>query len=386
MAKALEEQLNLPFDQHQRYRVVADAVERLREGTETLKILDVGGGECIILKFLTEDEITVLDQTPPEHEVPNFVRGDATALPFEDGSFDYVVSVDTFEHIPPEARERYLSELRRVAVKGVLLAAPFDTPAVRQAEQIANEFNRAVHLQDNVWLQEHTENGLPNLDDARRFFEGHGDSVYAVPNGYVPHWLAMLCLTFYGPKLGGDLRDVFDRINAFYNEFVYESDNAEPCYRYLLVSQKEPTGADIAGLASSATEGERTFHTSALLGTLSAVLPLSAEVKQINTSLAQTSKLLARKDAQLARKDAQVNDLSRRLAGRIGANDARANDARVVQLERRNSELQREQNNVRRQRDQFQQQLAAATGSRAWRLLTILHKIRLRLSRNAGSR
>lgn len=353
--------------------MVADAVERLRRGSEPLEILDVGGGECIILKFLPGDEVTVLDQTPPEQEVPNFVEGDATALPFEDGSFDYVVSVDTYEHIPPPVRERYLSELRRASRRGVLLAAPFDSPAVRRAEQIANEFNRAVHLQDNVWLQEHTENGLPGLDDAMEFFEGHGDSVTVVPNGYVPHWLAMLCLTFYQSKLGDDLRDILVGINTFYNEFVYASDNAEPCYRYLVVSQKEPTDADIAGLASSEPAAGGASHSAALFGTLSAVLPLSAEVQRLNASLKAER-------ASLARREAQVDDLSRRLAEQLGIGIGS-----VRQMERRISEIQRDQTSARRERDQLREQLGRVTGSRAWRLLTVLHKVRLRLSRNSGS-
>ena len=134
--QARSEQLNLPFDQYQRYRIIADVLGRLRTGSEPLRILDVGGGQAIILKFLPEDKVTVLDQSEPREEVPDFVKGDATALPFEDGSFDYVVSVDTYEHIPPEARETYLSELRRTARRGVLLAAPFDSAAVRDAESI----------------------------------------------------------------------------------------------------------------------------------------------------------------------------------------------------------------------------------------------------------
>src|SRR5215211_4674644 len=153
-AKLLDEKLHLPFDQHQRYRIVTDVIERLREDSGPLQILDVGGGEGMILNFLSEDRVTILDQSDAEG-VPGFVKGDATALPFEDEAFDFVVSVDVYEHIEPESREKYLSELRRTAQRGVLLAAPFDSAVVRDAERIAQEFHRAIHLQDNVWLEEH---------------------------------------------------------------------------------------------------------------------------------------------------------------------------------------------------------------------------------------
>jgi SAM-dependent methyltransferase len=167
--------------------------------------------------------------------VPGFVRGEATALPFEDESFDYVASVDVYEHIDHASRERNLSELRRVARRGVLLAGPFDSDAVRAAERVANECHRAVHLTENVWLKEHAENGLPQLVGTREFFEGRGDSVSVLRNGHLFHWLAMMCLTHYRSKLEGELARLFDDANAFYKEFVYGSDNAEPCYRCLLV-------------------------------------------------------------------------------------------------------------------------------------------------------
>lgn len=148
------------------------------------------------------------------------VEGDATELPFEDGSFDYVISVDVYEHIEPRSRERYLSELRRTARRGVLLAAPFDSEIVRAAEQVAIALHRSLHQSENVWLGEHAAHGLPRLGEARGFFEERGDSVSVLPNGYIPHWLAMICLTFYASKLGGESSGLFDDVTAFYNEFA----------------------------------------------------------------------------------------------------------------------------------------------------------------------
>lgn len=80
--------LRLPFDQYQRYRIVADAVEVLRGDGGSLRILDVGGGEGAILRFLSADEVTVLD-LPDAGVVPGMVEGDATALQFEDGACRY---------------------------------------------------------------------------------------------------------------------------------------------------------------------------------------------------------------------------------------------------------------------------------------------------------
>ncbi len=418
-AKALDEKLKLPFDQHQRYRIIADVIERLRQDPGPLRILDVGGGEGIIRAFLLEDQLTILDQTGAEG-VPNFIKGDATALPFEDESFDFVVSADVYEHIPAEARDRYLSELRRTARRGVLLAAPFDSDVVRNAEQLANEFHRALHLEDNVWLQEHAENGLPSLDDARRFFETHEDAVTVLPNGYIPHWLAMICLTFYTSKLGGELGGVAEHLNSFYNEFMYELDNNEPCYRFLLVCLKEPAQANLEELVSPAPSPERVSRSSVLFGTFSALLPLAAEAKQFNIRLAQNEqqlaqryerqlaqserrfvqnerkltrkyeRQLAQKEGELARWKVQVDDLSQRLAERVGAENAR--QVQLGNLEEMNAvlrqqrtNLDKQRTNLARQRDQLKHQLDEVTGTRAWRLLTVLRLARLRLGRLFGS-
>ena len=368
----------MPFDQYQRYRIVADALKVLREDDEPLKILDVGGGEGIALHFFPDDRLEILDQTVAEG-VPNFVEGDATAMPFEDGAFDYVTSVDVYEHIELEARQRYLSELRRVAGKGVLLAAPFESEAVRSAERLANEFHRAVHLQGNVWLEEHDENSLPDLSHTRELFEGHGDGVTVMPNGYLPHWIAMISLTFYGGKLGDEMQELVGRFNAFYNEFMYRYDNSEPCYRYLVVALKEDREVSFEQLTPPA-EHRNTALSSALFGTFSAALPLVPQLKNFENQLndlekrvAQKDARMARKDAQLAQKEVQIRDLAARLA-------------RHVNEENDNMALARENASLRAQRNQLHNQLNAVRNSRAWKVLEAQRRVRIflgnRLKRN----
>jgi SAM-dependent methyltransferase len=362
------ERLKLPFDQYQRYRIVAEVIERLREGSAPLRILDVGGSDGKILTFLSEDRITILNRTDTE-EVPGFVRGEATALPFEDESFDYVASVDVYEHIDPAFRERYLSELRRVAGRGVLLAAPFDSEAVRAAERVANECHRAVHSTENVWLKEHAEKGLPHLDGTREFFEGRGDSVCVLPNGQLFHWLAMMCLTHYSSKLEGDVASLFSEANAFYNEFMYGSDNAEPCYRHLLVCLREPTKTNLDELVTSGADADRTSQSSALFSTLSLMLPMNIRLVQ--------------QEGALERKEAQANDLARRLAERVTADNAHRSQAnqRIAELSKLHDNLQQTIEDLELQRDQLQQQFTQVTSSRGWRLLNGVHKLKMGVGR-----
>jgi hypothetical protein len=385
-AGILQKQLDPPFDQYQRYRIVADVVERLREDASPLRIMDAGGEQGILSDFLPEDRITVLDQRAAEEG--------AAALPYEDQAFDYAVSVDVYGRIEPGARDEHLIELRRVSERGVLLAAPFDSDVVRGAERVANEFRRAFHLADDVRSLEYETNGLPKLEDAQRFFEEREDTVFVLPNGYVPHWLAMTCLASYGSKLKGAVDGILDQVNAFYNESLYELDNAEPSYRHLLVSLKEPTQADLSAIVSTVQYPERAPTSAALFGTLFAVLPLTTEVRQLNIQLAQRERQLAQKEGALARREIQIDDLSRRLAEQINAKN------NLVQTEKRMREFQRElhqsvrdlrdlrrshntleQKNaaLERRKDELQQQLARMTNSRGWRLLTAVNRLRLRI-------
>jgi hypothetical protein len=196
-----------------------------------------------------------------------------------------------------------------------------------------------------------------------------------LPNGYIPHWLAMMCLTFYSSRLEGELSDVSKRVNAFYNEFMYELDNREPCYRFLLVSLRETPNVDLNGLRSY-PDSEHAFQSLTLFGTLSAVLPLASR--------------LAQKEAGLARKEAQINDLSYRLAERVGAENARQVYIENLEqargdLKKQTANLRRQLNNMVQQRDELNQQLEELTSTRSWRLLTTLHKARIRVGRLLGS-
>jgi O-antigen biosynthesis protein len=363
-----EKQLGLPFDQYQRHRAVADVIEKLREDSRPLRVLDIGG-EGPILDFLPEDLVTILD--PPRIKgMADVAKEDATTLPFEDESYDYVLSVDVYDHIEPTARDRYLSELRRVSQRGVLLAGPFDSGAVRGAERVVNEFHRSIHPTDNVWSKERAENGLPQVDDTKRFFEERDDKVFVLPLGYIPHWLAMTCLTFYSSKLEGELRAVFDHANAFYNEFLYELDNVEPCYRYLLVSLKEPMSVDLGELTSPKPNPERAALGSAMFGTLSAVLPLGAELERLNVRLAERERSLAEKEGALARREAQVSDLSHKLAEstiRIGLMREQLNG---IQWRRQIDRLQWQIDRLR-----WRLRLEEVTESRTWRVVTSLRKL-----------
>ena len=97
-----------------------------------MRVLDVGCGAGAVLRLLDErvhfdaapvglaaalarSAVTVRGERQPE-----FVRGLATALPFGDGAFDFVMSGYVLSHLSDEDVERFLIELRRILAPGGL--------------------------------------------------------------------------------------------------------------------------------------------------------------------------------------------------------------------------------------------------------------------------
>jgi len=233
--------LELPFDQYQRYKTIQEIVDELRDG-EGVKVLDVGGHPGLLLGFLPRDEVYVTDVMPCD--IPSFVPTGGMALPFEDESFDVVVSLDTLEHVPPEEREGFISELVRVSRDCVILAAPFAYANVSAAEQILYDFIESELGYSYKFLREHLEYGLPRWEDVERFLKANGLHYSAIPNGYLYNWLFMMLASFYIRSLP-DHWALQAGVNAFYNAHFYKGDNAPPSYRKVVIISKGAKDVEI---------------------------------------------------------------------------------------------------------------------------------------------
>jgi len=135
------------------------------------RVLDAGGGEGVGARRYLEAgaaSVTVLDVDPAtlaaarervgDDERARFVAWDLdeAPYPFDDGSFDVVVCLETLEHI--EAQARAVGELHRVLAPGgrLLVSVPesgFETEALR-ANAHANPYHRHVPTREELegWL------------------------------------------------------------------------------------------------------------------------------------------------------------------------------------------------------------------------------------------
>jgi glycosyltransferase involved in cell wall biosynthesis/ubiquinone/menaquinone biosynthesis C-methylase UbiE len=162
----------LPFHQYQRYKILQQIIDGVRKSNQCLRILEVGSGSHKNAeKFLPNDEFLYLDIVIP-HEVKGdsqFVQGDATNLTFLDDTFDFVIALDVYEHIPELLREKFLKEIFRVSKNGFILSAPFTNFGLEEVEKRLDVISDAILEYKLPWITEHFESGLPNLEKTVNF-------------------------------------------------------------------------------------------------------------------------------------------------------------------------------------------------------------------------
>ncbi len=248
--KDREALLELPFDQYQRYRLLADLVDVL-DREKSFRILEVGGAPVRLPDFLPGHRVTVTDRLEDSHS--SYTRADAMDLPFPDRSFDLVASLDTLEHIMPERRAQFLEELARVSNNLVVLAAPFRSRVSQEAEEMIFGFIRAHLGYEHAYFKEHLERGLPDMVETESYFVSQNFHTLILPNGRLDRWIMMMFVYYY---LEGDAAyaELNRKLSAFYNRNYYASDNVEPAYRHFIVASREglaESGERVQALAGS---------------------------------------------------------------------------------------------------------------------------------------
>ncbi len=114
------------LDTRQRDRI-DDLIEAA--GFHSGRALDVGCREGTLARALvgSHEMVAAVDIVPPvvaDRRIMT-VAADVSALPFADGSFDFVVCAEVLEHIDPSRLARACRELARVARVYLLIGVPF---------------------------------------------------------------------------------------------------------------------------------------------------------------------------------------------------------------------------------------------------------------------
>lgn len=146
----------LPFDVFIRHKFSSRFIK------ENATVLDVGGSLSKIGKFVKAGELKTVDIQKGADIVYQGRR-----LPLKDQSFDFVVSLDTLEHVEKKGRQDFIKELLRVARKRVIIAAPLGTKKHQEYEQNLLAKLKAEKKSVPRYLKEHLEDGLPTMEEIK---------------------------------------------------------------------------------------------------------------------------------------------------------------------------------------------------------------------------
>lgn len=228
-------------DGYSRFFILTGILKQLYGKTKrTLRILDVGGGSEYMEQQLQSTgipyDLTILDIIDrPAKVKATYIQGDATNMRFKDDEFDVVISTDVLEHVPNKGKEAFLRESLRVAKEVCIIAAPFDTVGVNDAEIVVNEFNKRLFGVGQDWLEEHLALGKPTQDLFTRVL-GQLKMPYAeFGTQNITTWLLNTHINLIDAKLGLSAKN-HRAVNTFYNNHILEMNEFEgPTYRHFYV-------------------------------------------------------------------------------------------------------------------------------------------------------
>jgi GT2 family glycosyltransferase len=236
--------LFLPFDLYTRNKIISYMIKEIKHSVNSmsLKILDVGGRNGRLRDFLeNSDDFWILDTRESEGSEKNYIVGDIKSTHFKDGEFDIVVSSDVYEHLPPVDRTSALSEMLRISKLYAILAAPFNSPEVVDAEITINRLYKELTGKEHIWLVEHIKNGLPSERELEDFLRANKLEFIKIGSNNIKTWLYMQHLYFiFSMGVPGAYNErLLSNINLYYNSFYDElGDAVEPTYRKIFLISK----------------------------------------------------------------------------------------------------------------------------------------------------
>lgn len=229
---------NTPFDQYTRQGTVANAINFIRSPNENFTILDVGGYKGKTQVSLPLDKVMVADIVDVTEK--NYTKASALDLPFENGSYDFVVSFDALEHVSEKDRMLFIDECLRVAKRGVIICAPHNTARNESAENNLNTLYKTIMNTPHRWLKEHIENGLPDFNKIIKHTEKRNFYVTSVFSNDTHLWTMIQSALFTNEKYPQAAPKLI-ALNKEYN-LKFEDDlqlNGEDAYRQIMFAFRD---------------------------------------------------------------------------------------------------------------------------------------------------
>lgn len=222
-----------------RYNIVLREIEATNP-----QILDVGGYvelSKIVSEHFNNVDYTSVNIGPAWYKtLRSHYLYDGNNLPFDDESFDFIISVDTLEHIPENNRMHIIKEMIRVAKKRTIITTPFRREGVSTDESYIIEFCEQYGIEIPPSLAEHELFGLPRLNDLEHFANSYrGKIKYATVRR--DYWNIQTCMLFNTIVLKNDSESVNRKLQVLQEELLSNQPDplsASEAYRCVLIYDK----------------------------------------------------------------------------------------------------------------------------------------------------
>lgn len=148
-----------------RYLPIVDQIKKLEK---KLNILDVGSGGLGIVPYLKREVTGVdLEFSPPLHPSLKKVNASAIKLPFNNNTYEIVLSVDMLEHLNRNDRQLAIDEMFRVARKVIFIAVPCGDLSTKQDQEL-DKLYYDKYKSHYHFLQEQLLLGLPQTGEIKK--------------------------------------------------------------------------------------------------------------------------------------------------------------------------------------------------------------------------
>jgi ubiquinone/menaquinone biosynthesis C-methylase UbiE len=231
---------HLSADTARRFGAVATLLQQHGRSIDanSPRLLDVGGHPGTFARAFVEAmprwRATTLDKV--DDKLTDYVTASGARIPFPDETFHAVTTIDTFEHVPPADRAAFLSELCRVSNKLVILAAPFHHPTVAAVERLLASSHESVFGVPHPWLDEHVQNGLPDLETTIATWPSSHAVIDVVPSYDLGEWLTWQSLSLL-QKLKGEMANAWRAMEEAWAATPAPEPSEVP-YRWLIVAER----------------------------------------------------------------------------------------------------------------------------------------------------
>jgi len=157
------------YSDHETFKKYADLL--VKSLPPKVSILEIGAAKGFFVRRLREVEFEAqgcdiseyaISQAPAEIR-PFLFRANVCDLPFQNDEFDYLVSIDTLEHVHPDKIDSAIFEIKRVSKERLILAiATYDDPNGREIIPIEERPlpDHLINANRNWWTKKFQGFGL----------------------------------------------------------------------------------------------------------------------------------------------------------------------------------------------------------------------------------